>query len=125
MHSLLPLSIFQNFDLNKVHFNQNLESKSSRFQSKASAAADLARRAWLRRTRDVGGTTIRFRIFRRRGGALGRRTTRLSKKICLRGARGGTPTRRDGGGAHIEGQCVLFGSREEYFERNLQIKIKV
>jgi hypothetical protein len=28
--------IFQNFDQNKVHFNQNLGSKSSRFQSKAS-----------------------------------------------------------------------------------------
>ena len=64
--------IFQNFDQNKVHFNQNLGSKSSRFQSKAIAAADLvtdlARRAWLRRTQDDGGTTFRFRIFRRRGG---------------------------------------------------------
>ena len=41
--------------------------------SKASAAAspaDLARRAWLRRMRDDGATTIRFRIFRRRGGGL-------------------------------------------------------
>jgi len=41
--------------------------------TKASAAAspaDLARRAWLRRMRDDGATTIRFRIFRRRGGGL-------------------------------------------------------
>ena len=48
--------IFQSFDQNKVHFNQNLGSKSSAFQaseSKAlakavppqSPAADLARRA--------------------------------------------------------------------------------
>ena len=73
--------IFQNFDQNKVHFNQNLGSKSSAFQASeskavkssaaASPAADLARRAWLRRTRDEGGTTIRFRIFRRRGGGTG------------------------------------------------------
>ena len=66
---------------NKVHFNQNLGSKSSAFQASeskavkssaaASPAADLARRAWLRRTRDDGGTTIRFRIFRRRGGGTG------------------------------------------------------
>ena len=73
--------IFQNFDQNKVHFNQNLGSKSSAFQASeskavkssaaASPAADLARRAWLRRTRDDGGTTIRFRIFRRRGGGTG------------------------------------------------------
>ena len=73
--------IFQNFDQNKVHFNQNLGSKSSAFQASeskavkssaaASPAADLARRAWLRWTRDEGGTTIRFRIFRRRGGGTG------------------------------------------------------
>ena len=72
--------IFQNFDQNKVHFNQNLGSKSSAFQASeskavkssaaASPAADLARRAWLRRMRDDGATTIRFRIFRRRGGGL-------------------------------------------------------
>ena len=73
--------IFQNFDQNKIHFNQNLGSKSSAFQASeskavkssaaASPAADLARRAWLRWTRDEGGTTIRFRIFRRRGGGTG------------------------------------------------------
>ena len=51
---------------NKVHFNQNLGSKSSAFQSEskasaaASPAADFARRAWLRRTREDGGTPIRF-----------------------------------------------------------------
>ena len=31
----------------------------------------MARRAWLRRTRDDGGTTFRFQIFRRRGGGTG------------------------------------------------------
>jgi hypothetical protein len=48
-------SIFQSFDQNKVHFNQNLGSKSSTFQASESQklkavppqspAADLARRA--------------------------------------------------------------------------------
>ena len=66
--------IFQTFDQNKVHFNQNLGSKSSAFQAseskavKSSAAPQVPprtwqgtqgglRRAWLRRTRDEGGTT--------------------------------------------------------------------
>ena len=66
--------IFQSFDQNKVHFNQNLGSKSSAFQAseskavKSSAAPQVPprtwqgtqgglRRAWLRRTRDEGGTT--------------------------------------------------------------------
>ena len=68
--------IFQNFDQNKVEYisiKTLIEIKCilQHSESKASASAspaDLARRAWLRRTRDNGGTTIRFRIFRRRGG---------------------------------------------------------
>ena len=104
--------IFQNFDQNKVHFNQNLGSKSSRFQSKASAAADLARRAWLRRTRDDGGTTIRFRIFRRRGGGTGvtSREGGYDSGDAARGRRGTHMLR----GTGSRDQCVH--ERKQYFE---------
>ena len=80
--------IFQSFDQNKVHFNQNLGSKSSAFQASeskavkssaaASPAADLARDARRAKAgmaaqdaRRRGHHQCRFRIFRRRGGGTG------------------------------------------------------